>query len=58
MRILKFSLQEKHVKEKQVQHWKTFISLQEKLKSKQAEVCELHFFMTSMLFIFCVNLIF
>ncbi|XP_065200529.1 lysine-specific histone demethylase 1A isoform X2 [Planococcus citri] len=34
------NLQEKHVKEKQVQHWKNVISLQEKLKTNQGEMVE------------------
>ncbi|XKL67472.1 hypothetical protein PGB90_002963 [Kerria lacca] len=35
------NLQEKHVKEKQVQHWKTFITLQEKMKCNQTKMLEI-----------------
>lgn len=34
------NLQEKHVKEKQIQHWKTFIGLQEKLKCNQTKIID------------------
>lgn len=33
-----YSLQEKHVKDKQIQHWKNVISLQDKLKTQLAEI--------------------
>lgn len=32
-------LQEKHVKEKQIKHWKDIISLQEQLKTNQNRMC-------------------
>ena len=36
--IYLYLLQEKHVKEKQIQHWKEIIQLQEKLKTNQNRI--------------------